>query len=575
MHKKLSGFTLIELIITVSISFIILTVIVLDLDPDEFVSQTRDAQRISDLKRIDTAISLAKNSPNESLEDNSSSDIVYVSLPDKNGILTDDCMASGEYPDLPALSGAWQYRCASVAERLHYTDGNGWIPINFDSVSGNPLMKLPIDPVNDEINYYTFSRPASNPGNLSLSAPIQSEKYLKEAENDGGNGGLIFETKPIAWNLVAPGGGFTALQGTLSANDRYSPQLQSVGTDIYYVWDETGFGGTQIWTAKTDLNGNGWAPVQRTSSAFSKSYPQLQSVGTKIYYVWSESDAGGFQVWTAEMNVDGTGWVATKRTTSAFDKQSLQLQVVGTDIYYVWYEYDASHYQIWTAKMNIDGTGWVATKRTTSVFDKEYPQLQVVGTAIYYVWDEYDVSGYQQIWTAKMNIDGTGWVAAPRTSSLFGKGSSQLQVVGTDIYYVWYEVDASAHCQIWTAKMNIDGTGWAATPRTSFISYHNNFINTANAIDNFLTWVTFEPQLQVVGTNIYYVWYKEDSASRNQIWTAKMNTDGSGWMEAQQTTSAFSKFMPQFQAVSGNGYYVWIEADASNYYQVWTGKMGL
>jgi hypothetical protein len=306
MHKKLSGFTLIELIITVSISFIILTVIVLDLDPDEFVSQTRDAQRISDLKRIDTAIYLAKNSPNESLEDNSSSDIVYVSLPDKNGILTDDCMASGEYPDLPALSGAWQYRCASVAERLHYTDGNGWIPINFDSVSGNPLMKLPIDPVNDEINYYTFSRPASNPGNLSLSAPIQSEKYLKEAENDGGNGGLIFETKPAGWAGVSEGVGWEVNSNPSGGSD--GAEFIAIDSAFaYVVGHDYSLGNNQWRIEKRNLSDGGlvWAKTSNPGSGYDMPY-SIAIDSSYAYIVGRDSSLG----------VNNSQWRIEKRNLS-------------------------------------------------------------------------------------------------------------------------------------------------------------------------------------------------------------------------------------------------------------------
>ena len=94
---------------------------------------------------------------------------------------------------------------------------------------------------------------------------------------------------------------------------------------------------------------------------------------------------------------------------------------------------------------------FTATQRTTSAYSKEYPQLQVVGDTIHYVWREYDGSKYR-IWTARMNVDGSGWTATQRTTSAYSKGSPQLQVVGDTIHYVWYEDDGS-NLQIWTATL--------------------------------------------------------------------------------------------------------------------------
>jgi hypothetical protein len=39
-----------------------------------------------------------------------------------------------------------------------------------------------------------------------------------------------------------------------------------------------------------------------------------------------------------------------------------QFQVSGSKIYHVWHEYDGPFRQIFTAEMNVDGTGWRAEK---------------------------------------------------------------------------------------------------------------------------------------------------------------------------------------------------------------------
>jgi hypothetical protein len=98
-----------------------------------------------------------------------------------------------------------------------------------------------------------------------------------------------------------------------------------------------------------NTDGTGWTATQRTTSAYDKYSLQLQVVGTKIYYVWDEEDGSNSQIWTAVMNTDGTGWTATQRTNSTYGKWYPQQQVVDTKIYYVWYEGDGSNDQIWTA----------------------------------------------------------------------------------------------------------------------------------------------------------------------------------------------------------------------------------
>ena len=293
--------------------------------------------------------------------------------------------------------------------------------------------------------------------------------------------------------------------------------------------------------------------TQRTTTSFGKDYPQIHVTDTKIYCIWREYDGTKYQIWTAEMNIDGTGWVATKRTTSAFSKESPQLQVTDTKIYYTWQEYDSNFfYQIWTAEINIDGTGWVATQRTTSAFSKYYLQFQVTGTKIYCIWQEYDSDNWYQIWTAEMNTDGTGWVATQRTTSTFSKNKPQLEVIGTKIYYTWGESDGTAW-QIWTAEMNIDSTGWVATKRTTSVS--NNY----------------NPQLQVASTKIYYTWNEKKGTSW-QVWTAEMNIDGTGWEATQRTTSAYTKNNAQLKLGNTKIYYTWNESDSAFFYQIWTAE---
>jgi len=296
------------------------------------------------------------------------------------------------------------------------------------------------------------------------------------------------------------------------------------------------------------------SPIRTSSTGYQ---PQMQVSGDRIFFVWHEYDGPVRQIFTAEMNLQGSGWKATQRTFGPYDKTFPQLQVLGNKIYYVRQQPDATkNRQIWTMEMNIDGTGWKEMQRTNTPFDKQFPQLQVAGNKIYYAWNESD-GKYRQIWTAEMNVDGTGWKAEKRTSSPFDKFEPQLQVTGEKIYLVWRESDGS-HFQIWTAGMNRDGREWQARKRTNTpFDKHN-------------------PQLQVVGDKIYYAWHEADEPdfrkARYQIWTARMNIDGTEWQAIQRTATPFDKYTPQLELKGEKIYYVWEESDGKHR-QVWTARV--
>lgn len=292
-------------------------------------------------------------------------------------------------------------------------------------------------------------------------------------------------------------------------------------------------------------------PVQTPSTGYQ---PQFQVSGSKIYFVWHEYDGPFRQIFTAEINLDGTGWKAEKRTSGQYDKVFPQIQVVDNKIYYVRQQPDETkNRQIWTMEMNIDGTGWKEVQQTNTPFDKQFPQLRIHGDKIHYTWNESD-GKYRQIWTAEMDRDGTDWKATKRTSSPFEKFEPQLRVVEDRIYFVWRESDGR-HFQIWTAMMNRDGLGWEAVKRTATPQDKHN------------------PKFKVDEGKIYFTWHEADGPdwrkARYQIWTAKMNIDGTGWQAIQRTNTPFDKYTPQLQVHGEKVYYVWEESDGK-YRQIWT-----
>ncbi len=164
-HKSHLGFTLLELLIVIGILAILATVVALVLNPAELLKQTRDSNRLSDLKHINTALNLYQmDVASPSL---GTSSTVYVSIPDTSAT----CANLG----LPSLPTNWSYACKPEAD-FRKVDSTGWIPVNFTQISaGSPLSVLPVDPINTTStgNYYTYV-PG---GSWVLTALFESDNY--------------------------------------------------------------------------------------------------------------------------------------------------------------------------------------------------------------------------------------------------------------------------------------------------------------------------------------------------------------------------------------------------------------
>ncbi len=198
LKKGRGGFTLIELLIVIGIIAILATTVVLVLNPTQLLREARDGKRVTELKTIKDGLSLAiVQIPPLDLGDTSK---VYVSLPDDSSP-TSTCPSH----NLPSLTGSGKtYQCANSSQ-YQLTNGNGWIPVNFDQLPLKVLSKLPIDPVNSNSNnsglYYTYS-----PGSFELNARLESNKYgpggnKDKASADGGDTSLLFEAGDRLTNI--------------------------------------------------------------------------------------------------------------------------------------------------------------------------------------------------------------------------------------------------------------------------------------------------------------------------------------------------------------------------------------
>jgi prepilin-type N-terminal cleavage/methylation domain-containing protein len=214
MHFSSSrrAFTLIELLVVIAIIAILAVVVVLTLNPAEMLRQARDANRLSDLATINSALNLyttdQSGSSGFSLGNASS---VYLSLPDASSTCNNLGLAT------TSPSGI-SYACA-VSTSSRNINNLGWIPVNLSLLSsGSPLGSLPIDPTNQSSSglYYTYY---TNGQQFEVTSLFESQKNK-----------IQYGQKPIVQNLPE----LNAVGSSLSINPLFNP----TGLVGYWPMDE-------------------------------------------------------------------------------------------------------------------------------------------------------------------------------------------------------------------------------------------------------------------------------------------------------------------------------------------------
>jgi prepilin-type N-terminal cleavage/methylation domain-containing protein len=191
--EEAKGFTLIEVLISVSIVALIATTLIIATNPNEIFKQARDSRRMADLTALSTAISLYVNSGSSINMDGQggitckggSNQKVYVSIP------------NNQTPPQNLPLG-WSYGQVT-STNLKKIDGTGWIPINFATlVGGSPISSLPVDPINSFTKNLFYSYTCKSNGAFELTATLESKKYNMNGSDpktstDGGTDRFLFE----------------------------------------------------------------------------------------------------------------------------------------------------------------------------------------------------------------------------------------------------------------------------------------------------------------------------------------------------------------------------------------------
>ena len=238
------GFTLVELLIVITILVILGIFVILLINPAEILAKSRDSQRISDLATMKGAMQLFLTDPGVNL----------------TTLMTTECLLSTDTPPIPESEDAKRIKInvslkeqpdtngtpmtnkysgvfgdAGDANRKK-NDGNGWVPVNLTQVqSGAPLEMYPSDPSADlsaaDANsntdildgfYYRFGC-WSNGGKFEyeFDAGLESSAYgpLASGGGKGGSDGGNANGATKATSRYEAGNNLTILPATTSVDD--------------------------------------------------------------------------------------------------------------------------------------------------------------------------------------------------------------------------------------------------------------------------------------------------------------------------------------------------------------------
>ncbi|HTR35821.1 MAG TPA: LamG-like jellyroll fold domain-containing protein [Bryobacteraceae bacterium] len=192
------GFTLIELLIVIAVLAILAVVVILILDAPNLLQRARDTNRLSDLSTLNETLNIYEAQGGDLF---GSPNIVYVSIPDPAATSTagDECQGLG----MLTLPAGWTYHCAATST-YRATDGTGWVPVNFSSLSsGSPIEKLPVDPVNTTLSrdYYTY---VTSNGQWELTEAMEDSQYQLGGSKDlvSTDGGHLASLHELGNNLA-------------------------------------------------------------------------------------------------------------------------------------------------------------------------------------------------------------------------------------------------------------------------------------------------------------------------------------------------------------------------------------
>ena len=170
LNEKPSGFTVLELLITLAAIAILAGVFVTFFNPDQFLKEKRDEKRLADLEGIKAAIQEYIDSGTGTINLGSANTVFVTNagtvVDSKNQIISFKYICEG---------GAGSPNCREF----------GWLPIKFSNkITRKITPNFLADPRNSGNFVYTYT--TDGEGKFKLTAVFESNKYGSKTTNDCG-----------------------------------------------------------------------------------------------------------------------------------------------------------------------------------------------------------------------------------------------------------------------------------------------------------------------------------------------------------------------------------------------------
>ena len=268
-----------------------------------------------------------------------------------------------------------------------------------------------------------------------------------------------FDNQTLTWVKYIS---YSAISDNLSK----SPDLGSLGSNIYAIWSEYNGSKQQIRVKK--FNGNNSWSVDKASLNNSQSQdalnPTMEEFNNKLYAVWQESNGTVDQIRVA--STDGTNWGSSTgiNLSSSKDGKNPNLITFDSKLFAAWSENNASGHSQIRVKSSSDGSTWTSVdgNDANKGINKDYrnnashPKLVVANSNLYAVWLEENGSTQVRVaqfdnsssWTFK---DGDGFDGLNvNTARVTGKASAAEY--NNQLYVAWSETNDNNTTQIRVAR---------------------------------------------------------------------------------------------------------------------------
>jgi len=211
--QQARGFTLIELIVTVAILAVLITIVVVALNPAEQLQRSRDAKRVADLDAIKTAINLylAQATTTINLSGDPTANARCV-----GGSGSSAFFANTATPNTISGTGLAQVvtstgQTVATSSISMVSPVYTWMPALLGQTpGGTPLGNLPLDPSTgagvSTSTYYAYACRSNN--TFELTARLESSYFKSDLNLIGTDGGNSSSTYEVGTDLTIIGNAF-------------------------------------------------------------------------------------------------------------------------------------------------------------------------------------------------------------------------------------------------------------------------------------------------------------------------------------------------------------------------------